>query len=153
MWEGYVYGCVHVNVGAPGGQRQWILWSQSCRQLWATWHECWERNLGLVQGLYLLLTPEVLCLWKVALCVYITICWWKVVPSQPGHSGCALKNCFIPSSFTCAIAYQYLPSVKILESQQQRLFQDSVWLCRPSRPGTCRIWLPCLPVLPCPANQ
>lgn len=39
---------------------------------------------------------EGLCLWTVALCVYITICWWKVVLSQPGHSGCALKNCFIP---------------------------------------------------------
>lgn len=37
--------CVcHTCGSTHGGQRHWVLWNGSYRQLWASWHGCWELN-------------------------------------------------------------------------------------------------------------
>lgn len=40
------------------GQRRGPPWSWSYRWLWATWHECWELNSGLLEEQCVLLTAE-----------------------------------------------------------------------------------------------
>lgn len=39
--------CVHVSASPRGGQKCQILWSQSCRSLWAFSHGCWELSSDL----------------------------------------------------------------------------------------------------------
>lgn len=42
----FVCGSVHVSTVAQEGQRHWILWNRSHRELGATGYGCWGSQLG-----------------------------------------------------------------------------------------------------------
>lgn len=49
---------MHAGAGVYRGQRHWISWSWSYRQLWAIQCRAFKPNLGPLQGQYILLTTK-----------------------------------------------------------------------------------------------
>lgn len=50
--------CLYMSTGILGGQRCQIPWSWRYKQLWTSWHGCWELNSGPLQEQCMFLIAE-----------------------------------------------------------------------------------------------